>query len=227
MKGDKAVKCYMCDAEGTTREHVPPYCFFPEGYRENLMTVPSCPDHNTKNAKDVEYIRNIIVTHFVTNEVARKHFQNKALRSFKRSPKLFTQTFGDAKPIILDGQESGVSFLELTRFKSVLEAIAHAIYFKFVGTTYLGRWEIFGTSMVSPTMIFEGKPDGSAELRLLLCQLNLTDLPMSQPEVFTCGVRQWDEERLLYEFRFYGGFIVHAVAFPPSYDVSQPNAEVA
>lgn len=227
MTGGKAVNCYMCDAAGTTREHVPPYCFFPEGYRDNLMTVPSCPDHNTKNSKDVEYIRNIIVTHFATNEVAREHFQNKALRSLKRSPKLFTRTFGGARPIILDGEESGVSFLELPRFKSVMEAIAHAIYFKFAGTTYPGRWEIFGTSMVSPTMIFEGKPDGSEELRRLLRQLDPTELPMPQSEVFSCGVKQWDEERLVYEFRFYGGFVVHAVAFPPSYGVGKPGAEVA
>jgi hypothetical protein len=226
MKGDKTIKCYMCDAEGTTREHVPPYCFFPEGYRENLMTVPSCPDHNTKNSKDVEYIRNIIVAHFATNNLARGHFQSKVLRSFKRSPKLFTQTFGDATPIILDGQETGVSFLEMQRFKTVMEAIAQAIYFKFSGKTHLGKWEIFGTSMVSAAMIFEGKLDGSEELRRLLRGLDLTELPMPQPEVFTCGVKQWNEETLAYEFRFYGGFVVHAVGFPPSYDVGKPGAEV-
>lgn len=33
----------------------------------------------------------------------------------------------------------GVSFLELPRFKLVMEAIAHAIHFKFAGTTYPGR----------------------------------------------------------------------------------------
>jgi hypothetical protein len=107
-----------------------------------------------------------------------------------------------------------------------MEAMAHAIYFKFAGATYPGRWEIFGTSMVSPTMIFEGKPDGSEELRRLLRQLSPTELPMPQPDVFTCGVTQWDEERLVYEFRFYGGFVVHAVAFPPSYGISKPGAEV-
>lgn len=225
MSGVRTTKCYMCDAEGTTREHVPPDCFFPKGYRENLMTVPSCPNHNTKNSKDVEYVRNIIVTHFATNDLARGHFRNKALRSFERSPKLFTQTFGDTKPIILDGQETAVSFLELPRFKLVMEAIAHAIHFKFAGTTYPGRWEIFGTSMVSPAMILEGRPDGSEELRLLLRQLSLTELPMPQPEVFTCGVKQWSEETLVYEFRFYGGFVVHAVAFPPSSGIGKTDVE--
>jgi hypothetical protein len=227
MKGVRTGKCYMCNAAGTTREHVPPDCFFPKGYRENLITVPSCPGHNTNNSKDVEYVRNIIVTHFSTNDLARGHFQDKALRSLERSPKLFTQSFGDARPIILDGQESGITFLDLPRFKTVMGAIAHAIHFKFAGTTYPGRWEIFGTSMASPAMIFEGKPDGSEELRLLLRQLSPTELPMPQPEVFACGVKQWDEERLVYEFKFYGGFVIHVVAMPPSYCANMSDAETS
>lgn len=54
--------CYMCDAEATTVEHVPPKCIFPESkdlsstdklldFRKQLITVPSCDDHNGKNQK--------------------------------------------------------------------------------------------------------------------------------------------------------------------------------
>ena len=32
--------CYTCEAEATTREHVPPRAFFPQGFRTNLWTVP-------------------------------------------------------------------------------------------------------------------------------------------------------------------------------------------
>lgn len=43
-KGDRVGKCYMCDAEGNTKEHVPPKCIFPEtkdipnggNYKKNL-----------------------------------------------------------------------------------------------------------------------------------------------------------------------------------------------
>lgn len=80
--------------------------------------------------------------------------------------------------------------------------------------------------MVSPAMIFEGNPDGSKELRHLLRGLNLTELQMPQPEVFTCGIKQWNEETLVYEFRFYGGFVVHVVAIPSSYGVGKLSGEV-
>jgi hypothetical protein len=210
----------MCDAEGTTKEHVPPFSFFPEGFRENLITVHSCFDHNTKNSKDVEYVRNVIVTHIDTNEVARLHFKNKAMRSFARSPKLFTQTFGDATPIVFNDQEMGIYTCDLLRFKSVMRAVAYAIYFKSFVRTYPGDWGIFSPSMVSPKSILEGEPDSLDTIRQLLSQLSPTELPLPQPEVFKCGIKQWDRERLVYEFLFYEGFVVHAIAMPPSSDVS-------
>jgi hypothetical protein len=55
--------CYMCESVGTTREHSPPRCLFPESkdledranLRKNLITVPSCADHNPRLSKDDEY----------------------------------------------------------------------------------------------------------------------------------------------------------------------------
>src|SRR5437588_3137057 len=46
--------CYCCDRPKTSREHVPPLCFFPDEkdkkgapkYRKNLIRVPSCDQHN-------------------------------------------------------------------------------------------------------------------------------------------------------------------------------------
>lgn len=211
-------KCYMCDAGRTMREHVPPIAFFPKNYRKNLITVPSCPDHNTRNSKDVEYVRNVIVSHIDTNDIARSHFQEKVMRSFKRSPKLFTQTFKDANPIIVDAQETGVYNCDLPRFNLVMKAIAHAVYFKNFGNTYTNQWEIFSPSLISPQALLQGQPDGYDQLRRLLRQVSLTELRMPQPEVFMCGFRQWDEARFVYKFMFYGGFVVYAVAMPPTYN---------
>jgi hypothetical protein len=55
--------CYVCDAPKTSREHVPPLCFFPDKedkrghslYRKNLIRVPSCDDHNTEKSEDDLY----------------------------------------------------------------------------------------------------------------------------------------------------------------------------
>ena len=73
----------MCSSQAATTEHVPPKAFFLEGYRTNLMTVPSCPAHNTSNSKDVEYVRNFIVFGEGPNEVAVQLFGSVAI---KRGP---------------------------------------------------------------------------------------------------------------------------------------------
>lgn len=80
--------CYMCDREATTREHTPPLSFFPDGRKDNLITVPSCKIHNNDNHLEVEYARNIIVTDINSNQVARDMFAGKVLRSYRRNRKL-------------------------------------------------------------------------------------------------------------------------------------------
>jgi hypothetical protein len=52
------VSCYYqgCTEKGTTKEHIPPRAFFPEGEREQLLTVKSCPVHNNAKSKDDLYV---------------------------------------------------------------------------------------------------------------------------------------------------------------------------
>lgn len=204
----------MCVADATSKEHVPPHCFFPKGRRNDLITVPSCSTHNNDNSKDVEYVRNIVVTHHKTNEVARLHFREKALKSFTRSPKLFSQTLHNAKEVRLDGEVTGVGILDLPRFKSVMKAIAFGIYFNRHEKVFEGDWEIFGTGLVSTDALFEGKPDGSDDLRNLLSELTYDELSMPQPEVFRCFAHEWNNAIIVYCFLFYGGFLVHAISLP-------------
>ena len=51
-------QCYFCGKEATSKEHVPPKSFFPDKdkHRLNLITVPSCHDHNNKKSGTDEYI---------------------------------------------------------------------------------------------------------------------------------------------------------------------------
>src|SRR5713226_181962 len=121
-----AAKCYMCEAIATSVEHVPPKCFFPKGYRANLITVPSCTAHNEQNSKDVEYVRNVISTqHGCTNKAAAKAFET-AKRSFDKSVKLANRTFRDLRRVLVEGQETGAFPVDLARHKNVMRAIAYA-----------------------------------------------------------------------------------------------------
>jgi hypothetical protein len=62
----------MCDQLAPTDDHIPPKCFFPEekdipkgkNYRDNLITVPACKEHNLKTSKDDEYIWAIVAFHW-------------------------------------------------------------------------------------------------------------------------------------------------------------------
>ncbi len=53
-------KCYMCEENRTSIEHVPPKCIFPKGFRQNLITVPSCEKHNLGKSQDDEYLKDIL-----------------------------------------------------------------------------------------------------------------------------------------------------------------------
>ena len=95
-KSSRKVSCYMCDNPPTTMEHVPPKCFFPESkdvfdgkdYRKNLISVPSCEDHNLKKSHDDEYIFYVVLSNYSGNLVAFNQFVSKALRAYRKNPKL-------------------------------------------------------------------------------------------------------------------------------------------
>ena len=61
--------CYWCGKEASTREHVPPKCFFPDSVdadgkkinRNQLITVWACQKHNNNKSDFDEYLRNRIV----------------------------------------------------------------------------------------------------------------------------------------------------------------------
>jgi hypothetical protein len=69
------MKCYMCAADATTREHVPPKSFFPRGHRDNLVTVPSCVAHNHDQSLDIEYVRTLIAGFYGTNARQNRHLK--------------------------------------------------------------------------------------------------------------------------------------------------------
>jgi hypothetical protein len=121
--------CYACDQPATTKEHVPPRSFFPEGHRDNLMTVPSCEQHNNAISMDVEYTRNVLSTYFGTNTVGQQHFNDKALRSFDRSPALLYQTFGKMRPVKVQGMTIGAYPMEIERVENLMQSCVCALHF--------------------------------------------------------------------------------------------------
>lgn len=90
-------ECYVCGSLATTVEHVPPKCLFPEqkdlksrciDLRKNLITVPSCEEHNCRKSGDDEYLLNILSMTFQTGEFGLLNFEGKVMRSWSRKDRI-------------------------------------------------------------------------------------------------------------------------------------------
>jgi hypothetical protein len=207
-------KCYMCDAEGVTREHVPPFSFFPDGFKNNLWTVRSCKEHNISNSKDVEYVRNGIVSHRNCKGTAQELAQSVTFRSFERSAALFFRTFSGARPVFIDGEESAVYTFDLSRLRQVMKAIAFALYFRENGKSYEGDWHVFSPTLVSDTDL-RGIPNKWQNLRDYLSTAPFILRATPEPAVFRYGLHIFDDNvHFAYALEFYGGFHVYVWTAP-------------
>jgi len=211
--------CYACDKPATTREHAPPSSFFPEGKRDNLITVPSCPDHNNANSKDVEYARNVITIMFGVNKIGEQHFSGKSLRSFDHSPALLHSTFSDIRPVQFKGGTIGKFTVDTPRIEAVMSACTCALHFREIGVSK-PNWGI-----ILPNLYFSD--DATMEtatfrfqLLSMLNQIPFTVRDTSSPEVFEYAVADLPGERIdipggrVYCLRFYKGFFVYAIESP-------------
>lgn len=137
----------MCDQLATTVEHAPAKCFFPKGYRKDLITVPSCTIHNNETSKDDEYVRGVIVSCSGNNSIALSHWRGAVRSGYLHSPKLFLSTFNN--------RNDSKFFHNRKRVDDVIIKIAYALYFK----DYNKRWEYFPTPFYHNFLFDDGKTD--------------------------------------------------------------------
>jgi hypothetical protein len=208
MNSASSKQCYACTKSATTKEHAPPFSFFPAGQRTNLITVPSCPEHNNDNSKDVEYARNVISTMFGVNAIGQQLFADKSIRSFDRSPALLYKTFADIRPVQLQGSTVGAFTVDTARITNVIRACITAVHFRETGER-ASDWEI-----ILPNLAFQG--DVPAEqssawygFLSLFGQMPFQVQTTSSPEVFEFAIAEIPGGRI-YSLRFYKGFLVFA-----------------
>ncbi|MET2855119.1 hypothetical protein ABXV24_24880 [Vibrio owensii] len=148
--------CYMCDAIATSAEHVPPKCLFPESkdlpsgedLRKKLITVPSCPIHNTSKSNDDEYLLHSLSFGVAGNKIAKHQVATKIQRATKRRPKLMNELNLDTKQLLIQDMESGKWFsgqtlnVDYERFESCIDKIARGLYFHHFKDKWLGEISI-------------------------------------------------------------------------------------
>ena len=85
-------KCYCCNNDTISREHLPPRCIFPSPRPSNMITVPSCDKHNLEKSKDDEYFRWFIATACAEKSpLAYQLLKEKVIRGLRRKPKLLNE----------------------------------------------------------------------------------------------------------------------------------------
>ncbi|MFY9259584.1 MAG: hypothetical protein WAO71_03645 [Gallionella sp.] len=143
----------MCDQEAITVEHAPPKCIFPEikdtpderDYRKNLITVPSCNEHNTAKSHDDEYLLFILAASITSSNIGLTQFLTKVKRSAERKPALASKMASNSTPVQIfhedkkQWEDAAGIVVEGARIDATLGKCARALYFyetsrKFFGT---------------------------------------------------------------------------------------------
>lgn len=190
-------KCYMCESIATTREHVPPLCLFPESkdvfghnFRKDLITVPSCEEHNSKKTKDDEFLMVSIAGIMGNNYLGYHHTITKINRAVRRKSADFLK-----KAILRNSKEKIVqlpsgnkySFLYGTPdFKRLLNCfthIAYGLYFHESGIQFNGQ------ITVHLGFINYNEPNHNTFVKFLRRRFEVEDLALEEkgnnPHVFT------------------------------------------
>lgn len=146
----------MCVSLATSREHVPPLCLFPESkdvggkdYRRNLITVPSCDEHNSKKKSDDEFLMVSLAGIIGNNSTGYRQRFSKVDRALRASSShLLALTLRDARVVSrLELAEN--QFLEiiwgtpdLARLTRCFEHIAYGLHQHHFGRQFDGRLHV-------------------------------------------------------------------------------------
>jgi len=155
-------KCYMCESEETSREHVPPRCLFPEKkdighskYRNNLITVPSCDLHNSHKSKDDEFLMVSIAGIVGNNSIGYLHNRGKVNRALRRtSYKLLSKILFKQKLAKLNVKDNKfldviVGTPDVERLISCFENIAYGVYRHHFGESFVGEIKVIPAFLTS------------------------------------------------------------------------------
>jgi len=182
----------MCDKEGTSVEHTPPRSFFPKGMRDELITVPSCSEHNQETSKDDEYVRNIITMSIENNQTSIDHFFNKSFKSFKRSPALKQTIIDTLEDVSYYRADAKSIRFDRRRFDKVIRKVAYALFYKEFGFT----WEKLLAVSTNQIKMKDMTNDHLGDLFDTLSE-DLDSLVMkgNNPSVFQYSILSFSEEK--------------------------------
>lgn len=146
----------MCDRLATTQEHVPPKAFFPKqkdldpgmDYRQNLITVPACNEHNLATSTDDEYVSIVVALHWKNNEAGYNYITPKTKRALRRSGGLLARIAEGNAPTTVEGLPSRAIQVDIEGFQIVLDKVARGIHYYHFGQKWLEPIDILLPGLV-------------------------------------------------------------------------------
>ena len=212
----------MCSYEAVSLEHVPPSCIFPElrdlppgvDYRKNLITVPSCVEHNLIKSGDDEYLLFILVSNWDVNKVGLSQWKTKILRSMRRRPSK-VGIYQNPRPVLIKGIETGVFDIDFNRISGEVEKISRGIYYHHFQKHWLYPIDVF-----LPAAIAIGTPESNNHNKIVrekiikIIKLLETEKVFGEnPDVFYYQYKS-DEDLPNYILRmvFYGGIEIATIS---------------
>lgn len=155
MKSPKTEKCYKCDAVATGREHVPPQCIFPEqkdanniDYRKQLITVPSCDEHNQKKTNEDEFFMMSITPCVGNNLIGLYQTKTKVKRAYENKQPEFIERILNGVKVVNVAIENGephdlwLGEMDQARMDKCVKLISSGLYYEEYKKTFKGNFSI-------------------------------------------------------------------------------------
>jgi hypothetical protein len=133
--------CAICgERDGTTRDHVPPKAIFPKPRPNNLVTVPACLECNN-GASDNDDLFKVFLSLQAAgnNEIARRLFQEKTVRTLKRNQSLLALILEEAKELQIINNQGNIEtrtgiLWNSAAHDAVMERTIRGLYFHHSGS---------------------------------------------------------------------------------------------
>jgi hypothetical protein len=160
MKNDFPNICYWCGKELTEetnkREHVPPFGFFPRGYREQLMTVPACEEHNTQFSPLDERFQ-VYIKAIGANQIAVDDFKDRVVRGLNREQsRRFVESLSRSSFYTdIEGQRRLVFKIDTEYTERFVEKVIRGLYFYHNDRPARGKVFSFSVQFYNPELNYE------------------------------------------------------------------------
>ncbi len=212
--------CYACQNPATTKEHIPPLCLFPErkdtdgvDYRRNLISVPSCVEHNLNKSGDDEYLLYVLSINLPANAIAQAQW-TKLKRAVERRPALWNSMCNNSKDVEVMDSHTGKIYeaiqmdLDDSRFTRSLELIALGVFYHHFSKCWEGNIRVHHDFVDSPYEQNKAEIDANRILVFNCAEKLFATTPRhgDNQDVFWYQVYEPENSfRFLIRIGFYGG----------------------